>query len=158
MAHKVPASPGLSRSESILDIVDDLKLLRVPTEGLTTESSIKDARESMIRKLKKANGTLNEGYKRILRDLDQTREQRCILQQNYEKIKDVLQETQAISSQEKDYFLAAAEERTKDIENKRFIVLIAGKNLSRAEQTLYTEYQPLNLSKCTRIHKILYIF
>ena len=89
-----------------------------------------------------------------MNDLDQTREQRCILQQNYEKIKEVLQETQAISSQERDDFLAAAEERIKDLENKRFIVLIAGKNLSRAGKTLYTDYQPFNLSQGKRIHKI----
>ena len=40
--------------------MDDLKFLRVSAEELETKSSMQDARESRIKKLKKAHGTLNE--------------------------------------------------------------------------------------------------
>ena len=48
------------RTESIADIVEDLTLLKVSTNGYDTASSMKEARESRIQQLKEANGTLNE--------------------------------------------------------------------------------------------------
>ena len=50
----------LGRKESIADIVEDLTLLKVSTDGFDTVSSMKEARDSKIQELKKANGTLDE--------------------------------------------------------------------------------------------------
>ena len=54
------AHARLGRKESIADIVKDLTLLKVSTDGFDTASSMKKARDSKIQELKKANGTLNE--------------------------------------------------------------------------------------------------
>ena len=54
------AHARLGRKESIADIVKDLTLLKVSTDGFDTASSMKEARDSKIQELKEANGTLNE--------------------------------------------------------------------------------------------------
>ena len=61
MAQKNPTTPGRSRSESIADLVDDLKVLRVSPTGYGTDfNSMVKTREERIKELKRANGTLNE--------------------------------------------------------------------------------------------------
>ena len=60
-----------------------------------------------------------QGYLRILKDLRQTQDRRHVLNQYYVKIKEVLQETQAIRPEEKADFLAGAEERNKDLAGKQ---------------------------------------
>jgi len=60
-----------------------------------------------------------QGYFRILEDLKQTQDRRHVLNQYYVKIKEVLQETQAIRPEEKADFLAGAEERNKDLAGKQ---------------------------------------
>ena len=57
---KVDSSPNLVRKESIADLVDDLKLLRVSVDGHRAVSGMEMARKERIRELKKANGTLRE--------------------------------------------------------------------------------------------------
>ena len=59
MAHGGNKKTG--RKESIADLVDDLKLLRVSAKDYTeTRSSMEKAREQKIEKLRRANGTLDE--------------------------------------------------------------------------------------------------
>ena len=49
------------RKETIADLVDDLKLLRVFAKDYTeTRSSMEEARQQKIEYLRKANGTLDE--------------------------------------------------------------------------------------------------
>ena len=67
---------------------------------------------------------------RILQDLKQTQDRRHVLNQYYLKIKEVLQETQAIRLEEKADFLAGAKECNEDLENNKYTVLIAGKTLN----------------------------
>ena len=50
------------------------------------------------------------------------------MKEYYLKVKDILQETRAIS-EEKDDFLTGAEEYIADLKNKRYTVLIAGKTI-----------------------------
>ena len=70
---------------------------------------------------------LFQGYRRILRDLEQNRKKRYILRQNCEKIKTVLQKADAMCPQEKADFLQMAEECITYLENRKYSVLIAGK-------------------------------
>ena len=70
---------------------------------------------------------LFQGYRRILRDLEQNRKKRHILRQNCEKIKTVLQKADAMCLQEKADFLQMAEECITYLENRKYSVLIAGK-------------------------------
>ena len=61
--------------------------------------------------------------------MKETRERRHILKYYYQKIKETLRETQAMSPP--DGFLEGAEECNEDLKNKRYPVLIAGKALHR---------------------------
>ena len=59
MAHGGTRKTG--RKESIVDLGDDLKLLRVSAKDYTeTHSSMEKARQQKIDHLRKANGTLHE--------------------------------------------------------------------------------------------------
>jgi len=71
-----------------------------------------------------------QGYLRILKDLKQTQDRRHVLNQWYLKIKEVLQETQAICPEEKANYLDGAKECIEDLENNKYTVLIAGKSLN----------------------------
>ena len=71
-----------------------------------------------------------QGYSRILKDLKQTQDRRHVLNQYHLKIKEVLQETQAICPEEKADFLDGAKECIEDLENNKYTVLIAGKTLN----------------------------
>ena len=71
-----------------------------------------------------------QGYLRILKDLKQTQDRRHVLNQYYVKIKEVLQETQAVRPEEKADFLAGAKECNEDLENNKYTVLVAGKTLN----------------------------
>ncbi|KAJ7392760.1 hypothetical protein OS493_010415 [Desmophyllum pertusum] len=121
--------PKNKRNENIAELVqlmDDLKLLSA--HGYETASSIATARglkEQRLEELKRKNGTPQEGYSRILKDVEQTRDRRHILKEYYSKVKEILQETRAISREEKDDFLTGAEECIEDLKNKRYTVLIA---------------------------------
>lgn len=57
---KEDSSPNIVRKESIADLVDDLKLLRVSVDGHRAASGMEMARKERIKELKKANGTLSE--------------------------------------------------------------------------------------------------
>lgn len=57
---KEDSSPNIVRKESIADLVDDLKLLRVSVDGYRAASGMEMARKERIKELKKANGTLSE--------------------------------------------------------------------------------------------------
>ena len=57
----------------------------------------------------------------------QTRERRHVLKDYYSKIKKVLSDTQGISLQEEADFVNRAKKCNKDLKNKKFTVLIAGK-------------------------------
>ena len=63
-----------------------------------------------------------------MKDLKQTHKQRHALKDCYSKIKKVLSNTQGISLQEEADFLNRAENFNKDLENKNFTVLVAGKH------------------------------
>ena len=83
-----------------------------------------------------------QGYDKIVNDLEQTRERRHVLKKYYSKIKKVLSDTQGISLQEEaGDFLNRAEKYNKDLKNKKFIVLVAGK-----------------LSQMTQIHEYHFSF
>ena len=59
MAHGGSRKTG--RKESIVDLGDDLKLLRVSAEDYTEKrSSMKKARQKQIEQLREENGTLDE--------------------------------------------------------------------------------------------------
>ena len=60
MAQGDQARHGLARGESIADLVDDLKLLKVSPNGHMTSESMEKAREQKIKELRRENGTLNE--------------------------------------------------------------------------------------------------
>jgi len=62
MAQEDPTRPKLSHSEeNVSDLLDDLKILRVPsTEYGSDLNSMVKAREQRIKELKKANGTLKK--------------------------------------------------------------------------------------------------
>ena len=61
MAQRAPPRTGLSHRESIADLVKDLDLLRVDTNGYQdTKDSMVRARDLRIEELKKSNGTLLE--------------------------------------------------------------------------------------------------
>ena len=62
-----------------------------------------------------------------MKDLKQTRKRRHVLKDYYSKIKEVLSHTQVISLQEEADFVNRAEKCSKDLENKKFTVLVAGK-------------------------------
>ena len=62
-----------------------------------------------------------------MKDLEQTRDRRHILDKYYKEVNRVLQETTAISQTEKDEFVAGAEQYIADLENKRYTIFIAGK-------------------------------
>ena len=62
-----------------------------------------------------------------MKDLKQTRKRRHVLKDYYSKIKEVLSDTQVISLQEEADFVNRAEKCNKDLENKKFTVLVAGK-------------------------------
>ena len=62
-----------------------------------------------------------------MKDLKQTRKRRHVLKDYYSKIKEVLSDTQGISLQEEADFVNRAEKCNKDLENKKFTVLVAGK-------------------------------
>ena len=57
----------------------------------------------------------------------QTRERRHVLKEYYSKIKKVLSDAQGISLQEEADFVNRAKKCNKDLKNKKFTVLIAGK-------------------------------
>ena len=75
---------------------------------------------------------------RILKDVEQTRDRQHILEEYYLKVKDILQETRAISRQEKDDFLTGAKECIEDLKNQRYTVLIAGKTIIKIILSLHT--------------------
>ena len=62
MAQEDPTRPERSHSEeNISDLVDDLKVLRVPSTKYGSDlNSMVKAREQRIKELKKANGTLKK--------------------------------------------------------------------------------------------------
>ena len=62
-----------------------------------------------------------------MKGLKQTRKRRHVLKDYYSKIKEVLSDTQGISLQEEADFVNRAEKCNKDLENKKFTVLVAGK-------------------------------
>ena len=62
-----------------------------------------------------------------MKDLKKTRKRRHVLKDYYSKIKEVLSDTQGISLQEEADFVNRAEKCNKDLENKKFTVLVAGK-------------------------------
>ena len=62
-----------------------------------------------------------------MKDLEQTRDRRHMLNEYYKEVEKVFQETTAISETEKDEFVAGAEQHIADLENKRYTILIAGK-------------------------------
>ena len=64
-----------------------------------------------------------------MKDLKQTHKQQHALKDCYSKIKEVLSDTQGISLQEEADFLNRAENFNKDLENKKFTVLVAGKQI-----------------------------
>ena len=64
-----------------------------------------------------------------MKDLEQTHKQQHALKDCYSKIKEVLSNTQGISLQEEADFLNRAEKCNKDLENKKFTVLVAGKQI-----------------------------
>ena len=64
-----------------------------------------------------------------MKDLKQTRKRRRVLKHSYSKIKKVLSDTQGISLQEEADFLNRAEKCNKDLKNKKFTVLVAGKQI-----------------------------
>ena len=71
-----------------------------------------------------------KGYERIFQELsERTRGQRHVLNHYCVKIKKVLQATQAICPQKKADFLAGAETFNEDLENRKYTILIAGKDL-----------------------------
>ena len=62
-----------------------------------------------------------------MKDLEQTRERRHVLKKYYSKIKKVLSDTQEISLQEEADFVKRAKKCNKDLNTKKFTVLVAGK-------------------------------
>ncbi|KAM7448138.1 hypothetical protein ABFA07_003866 [Porites harrisoni] len=143
MARRAP--PRTGRKESITDLVKDLELLHVDSKdyGETKESMAK-ALDLRIEELKKSNGTLLEGYDKIVKDLKQTRKRRHVLKDYYSKIKEVLSDTQGISLQEEADFVNRA-------------VLVAGEtsagkssliNLLLNEQVLPTSVLQNTLTIC----------
>ena len=64
-----------------------------------------------------------------MKDLEQTHKQQHALKDCYSKIKEVLSNTKGISLQEEADFLNRAEKCNKDLENKKFTVLVAGKQI-----------------------------
>ena len=62
-----------------------------------------------------------------MKDLKQTHKQRHALKDCYSEIKKVLSNTQGISLQEEADFRNRAEKCNKDLKNKKFTVLVAGK-------------------------------
>ena len=62
-----------------------------------------------------------------MKGLKQTRKRRHVLKDYYSKIKEILSDTQGISLQEEADFLNRAEKCNKDLKNKKFTVLVAGK-------------------------------
>ncbi|KAJ7392751.1 hypothetical protein OS493_010406 [Desmophyllum pertusum] len=123
MAHNKPR-----RGENLVDVLYDLKLLSVHgyEEEASTIATGRELREQRLEELKRKHGTLPGGYLRILKDVEQTRDRQHILEEYYLKVKDILQETRAISRQEKDDFLTGAVECIEDLKNQRYTVLIAG--------------------------------
>ncbi|KAL9963715.1 hypothetical protein ACROYT_G027249 [Oculina patagonica] len=118
---------GIKRRESIADVAHDLELLFPDGYGTVTSMDRGlELRDKRIQELMKTNGTLHKGYERILKDLEQTRDRRHILKEYYERVKDILQETAAITREEKKEFLSGAKECIADLKNKRYTVLIAG--------------------------------
>ena len=63
-------------------------------------------------------------------DLEQNRNRRHILRLYCEKIKTVLQKADAMCPQEEANFLQRAEECIKDLENRKYSALIAGKTIN----------------------------
>ena len=63
-----------------------------------------------------------------MKDLKQTHKQRHALKDCYSKIKEVLSDTQGISLQEEADFRNRAGKCNKDLKNKKFTVLVAGKH------------------------------
>ena len=64
-----------------------------------------------------------------MKDLEQTHKQQHALKDCYSKIKEVLSNTKGISLQEEADFLNRAEKCNKDLENKKFTVLVADKQI-----------------------------
>ena len=62
-----------------------------------------------------------------MKDLEQTRDRRHMLNEYYKEVKNILQETTAISQAEQEEFVGGAEQYIADLENKRYSILIAGK-------------------------------
>ena len=62
-----------------------------------------------------------------MKDLEQTRDRRHMLNEYYKEVKKILQETTAISEAEQEEFVAGAEQYIADLESKRYSILIAGK-------------------------------
>ncbi|CAH3183268.1 unnamed protein product [Porites lobata] len=110
MAQQGPPRTGLTHKASITDLVKDLELLRVDTKDYgETMDSMGRALDLRIEELKTNNGTLLEGYNKIVKDLKQTHKQRHALKDCYSKIKKVLSNTQGISLQEEADFRNRAE-------------------------------------------------
>ena len=59
--------------------------------------------------------------------MEQTRDRRHMLKEYYQEVKDILQQTSAITQTEQEEFLDRAEQYIADLENKRYTILIAGK-------------------------------
>ena len=70
-----------------------------------------------------------QGYQRISSGLEQTLIRRHILKRYCKRIKTVLREADAMCPQEKDNFLQRAKECIKDLENRKYYVLLAGKTI-----------------------------
>ncbi|RMX41276.1 hypothetical protein pdam_00023433, partial [Pocillopora damicornis] len=69
---------------------------------------------------------LFHGYTRILANIEQTLGRREVLKEHYEKVKDNLQTTEAVSETEVNDFRKVAEAYLKDLRTKRYTVLILG--------------------------------
>ncbi|XP_022802296.1 uncharacterized protein LOC111339834 [Stylophora pistillata] len=117
--------PVRRRSESLSELAQDLQLLCVKEE-VTDMERAKELREKRIAELRKTNGPLGTGYQRILGDIEQTLDRRQVLEKYYLKVKENLQETQAVSETEINDFRREAEVRLEDLGTKRYPVLILG--------------------------------
>ena len=71
----------------------------------------------------------------MLANIEQTLGRREVLKEHYEKVKDNLQTTEAVSETEVNDFRKVAEAYLKDLRTKRYTVLILGKSYNNKVET-----------------------
>lgn len=145
------------RSESLLEVAQDLELLCVKEREVTDMERAKELREKRVAELRKTNGTLEKVYQRILDDIEQTRDRRRVPEEYYLKVKDYLKTTRAVSETEVNDFRKEAEACLRDLSTERYTVLILGEtsagkssliNLLLSERIMPTSIKQSTLTIC----------